>query len=206
MRILCVIVICAMLLMSCGCAKQEDGTVQELERIKMSMKDAEAKSRIVTALSMRQNNVVDPKPVLIMAGVGGDKEETFLHMATYDENVDVIGLGVCEEWNTVDGRRDSLVEEYPVFAAHSLDGVLSYSKVPVELRDSGQRKDEELWRIYAEERGSKENSLRDSASNGKIPPIYVSIPEPNDTDVFVYVYDRSGHKSDSVRLLNVIRE
>jgi len=205
MKAFCVIVICTTPLMGCGCAEQEDGTVQELERIKMSMKDAEAKSRIVTALSMRQNNVVDRKPVLIVAGVGGDKEEMFLRMAMYDENEDVAGLGVCEEWNTVDGRRDSLVEEYPVFA-HSRDGVLSYSRMPVELRDSGQRKDEELWRIYAEERGSYESSLRDSASNGKIPAIYVSVPEPNDIDVFVYVYDRAGHKSDSVRLMNAIRQ
>lgn len=211
MRILWAIAICATPLVGCGCAKRKaeapDAIVHELERVKTNMKDPEAKSRIATALSMRQNNVVDPKPVLIVVGVVADRnegEKTFLRMAVYDEDGDVTGLGVCEEWNTVDGRRNSLVEKYPVFAHSQLSGVLCYPLVPVELRNSCQRKDGERWRVYAEEQGSYENSLRESASNGKTPPMYISIPEPNDIDVFVHVYDRSGHKSDPVRLVNHI--
>jgi hypothetical protein len=30
--------------------------------------------------------------------------------------------------------------------------------------------------------------------------VWISIPEPNKVDVYVYVYDRAGHKSDPLKL------
>lgn len=34
----------------------------------------------------------------------------------------------------------------------------------------------------------------------KLTPVWISIPEPGKLDVYVYVYDRAGHKSELVEM------
>ncbi len=211
MRILWAISICATGLAGCECATRKDGTPDtiedELRRIQLTMKYPDAKTRIAAALSLRQNDVLDCEPVLIVAGLVADRREgesPFLRVAVYDEDKDILGAGVCEERNVVDGQGTSLVEEYPVFAHDRLSGVLSYLLVPVEVRDSDQRKDDERWQGYVLGSKSYESPPRGSTGESKTPPMYISIPEPNDVAVWVYVYDRSGNKSDPVRLQNAM--
>jgi hypothetical protein len=211
MRISLAVVICSMTLTSCQCATQQaktaDAVVEELQRIHMTMKDRDAKKRITAALSLRQNTVLDREPILIAAGLAADMREgpnPFLGLAVYDEDWDVFGVGVREGRNAGDGQTEYSVEEYPVFAHDHLGGPLNYLLVPVEIRDSDQRKDGERWQAYALDSKSNENPPRGSTGEAKTPPMYISIPEPNDLAVWVYVYDRSGNKSDPVRLQNAM--
>jgi len=37
-----------------------------------------------------------------------------------------------------------------------------------------------------------------------VPPIWISIPEPNHVDVHIYIYDQQGHKSETIRVANFI--
>lgn len=209
MRVFWAITLCTIASVGCDCARREgqipDTVGDELHRIKQSMKDPLAKERIASALSMQQNNIADSEPVLIVAGLvprGKENGKAFLRMAIYDENEDVLGFTLHEEWNAADGRRESVSEEYPVFAHTQLSGTLCYPRVAVKLRNSEQLKDDERWRVYIEEGGSSEDLLQGAAHRSEIPPVYVSAPEPNEVVISLYVYDRAGHKSDPVRLVN----
>lgn len=201
------LLVCAAVLL--GCRPQDstsDAVVEELRRIRPETKDPDARKRVATALSMRQNEVGDREPVLIVAGIVADKKgggKTYLRMVVYDEDADVVGIGVREESNAVDGQEISFAEEYPVFAYDRFSGPLGYTLTPVDLRDSDQRKDEGLWRAYVEEEPNK-TSVREPADSPKPPSVYVSIPEPNDLTVWIYVYDQAGHQSEPVRLLNAL--
>jgi hypothetical protein len=39
-----------------------------------------------------------------------------------------------------------------------------------------------------------------------LPPVWISIPEPNSVVVSLYVYDKAGYRSNEVRLLDRLRK
>gem|GEM_PF-939611 len=205
------VALCAIAFAGCKYATRGDSgadtVADELRRIDLTMKYPEAKERIAAALSLRQNNVLDREPVLIVAGLVTDMregEDPFLRMAVYDEDRDVLGVGMREERTADSGHETCFVEECPVFAHDRLSGVLNYLLVPVQARDSDQRKDTERWEAYVLHSESYEDLPRKSAGESKTPAMYISIPEPNDVAVWAYIYDRSGNTSDPVRLRNAM--
>jgi hypothetical protein len=155
---------------------------------------------------MYKNNVVDIQPILINAGLSciDSSGQWFVRVSLYDEDKDVLGWGICEEHRTSEGDERTLVEEYPVFIHNRQldDEPLRFFQRPVYIRDSNQRKDTQLWQRFCDEgKGPLESDARTREEYTRtLPPVYISIPDPNALAVSVYIYDEAGHKSDAVRV------
>jgi hypothetical protein len=179
-----------------------DSVTQELER---HLNDRRWGENFRIALALHQNGVVDPQPVAIAASVyhSTGHNRDVLMLMQYDEEADIVGLGLQEEKQGTGREKDLLVEEYPVFTYNSPTGALHVRTIPVHFRQAGERKNEQQWRDYLQGKGSGESFTGDNERFWKtLPPVYVSIPEPNKVDVRIYVYDRGGHKSNLIRLVH----
>lgn len=146
------------------------------------------------AIKLWKNNTCDPIPILIYAVILKD-DENVLRMCMYfsDEDRDVVGFGIREAHKTEGGKNQIIEETYPIFE-HSSPPAVWICQFPVEERIGGMRKDKELWRHYTED-----------SSAEVLPPIIVSIPDPNNVDVWVWIYDRAGNKSEPVEAVNNIK-
>ena len=85
---------------------------------------------------------------------------------------------------------------------------------PIQIRDKHQRKNVCLWLEYANwnldglireyvdkwQHDGRDTSPRE-VPRKETPPIYISVPDPNRMHVFMSVYDRAGHESESIKLL-----
>jgi hypothetical protein len=170
-----------------------------------SVPDSAAKQRAQLALSQWQNGVLDREPILLAAiltkAQGASMPEIVLF--AFDEDKDLLGIGVIERQK--DGAE--YAEEYPVYVHARPSRVIDTRPVPVYLRNKGQQKDESRWEEYV--RGDKidEWSIRhvDRYYQDTMPPVYVSLPDPNKVDVLVYLYDRGGNKSPPVEVVALHR-
>jgi len=197
------LVVVIFLLVIPGCRR--DPLVDALERHKEEAKAKgfrEVEEHCELALSRLRNRVLDPEPILVMALLGRvTGSGRYLYLETFDEDRDIVGLGIREEYNDANGLKTLLTEEYPVFV-HRMSSELLLSRLcPVKIRDGDQRKDEQRWDEYVKGEGIDVNSPRAIERwTETLPPVWISIPEPNKVDVYVYVYDRAGRKSEPFRL------
>ena len=164
------------------------------------------KNRAESAISKWKNRIVDSKPILICAGLekpyGIDKK--ILALIIFDEDRDIVGFIITEKYLEPDGEKTELQEDYPAYVHDENIAAVDAYWFKVQIRDKKQQKDEKLWKEYEDtnlEELTKENVREDT-----LPPIWISIPEPNKVDVWVSVYDKAGHKSEPVKLLNRINE
>ena len=196
----------------CGCddtkKDTEDTIVQGLRWLQPET--SADKERIALAISLRQNGIDDPQPLFLFALVDeradrGDGRAGFvLTFGVYDEDQDVIGCVIHEEHTARDGSRGNLVEKYPVFMYYPMVDILVFPFFPIRVRAMGERIDELSWKEYSEGHTMDEMSARDFRHWAMtLPSVYVSIPEPNQTNVQVYLYDRAGHESNRVDLYHV---
>jgi hypothetical protein len=200
----------------CGCAKKEapDPVVKHLRSALAKTPAGKERERVELAISLRQNGVVDPQPVLFGAYIRGDTDlgggrvGPALFLAFYDEGEDVVGCVIREECTAPDGSRQTLVEKYPVFMFYPSDWPLQPRYLPIQIRASDQPKDDQQWQEYIQ------TDIRDKilARDGMrcfietLPPVYVSAPEPNHADVQVSLYDRPGYESNPVELRYIPRK
>ena len=192
-----------------GC--KGDPLVDGLERHK---EEAKAKGFIDVerhcelALSRLRNRVLDPEPILVVALLGRvTRSGRYLLPETFDEDRDIVRLGIREEYNDANGLQTLLTEEYPAFVHRMSSELLLSRPCPVKIRDGDQRKNAQLWDEYVKGEGIDVSSLqsRDHWIE-TLPAVWISIPEPNRVDVYVYVYDKAGHKSDPVKLRSPSRD
>ena len=185
------------------------------------MNQVDAEQRVRLAISKWQNGVVDPEPILIEAFLKTsiDGERCYLALNTFDEDADLAGFVIKEEHVDSNGVRATLVEEYPVFTHSSYQNVAGFKTIPVMVRDGSQRKPKDQWQEYLStprqqlEDEYKKRLKSDFAGTYKegfwkdtLPPILVSVPQPNKVYVQLYVYDRAGHVSERVSLVHVPRK
>jgi len=203
----CVATLCCMSASS-GCAPEDDVAVELeglLSRLKARGRNPEGQKRIESALSMRRNDIVDPAPILLGGGLAKRAQTGQWNFSglLYDEDQDILGWGVREEYRTADGKKDVLVEEYPIFAHLEQGDVLWNFVWPVHIRDSGQQTDAQAWQQFrAEGKGPVASGAQGRDEYARmLPPTYVSLPEPDSVDIFVYVYDKAGNRSEPVELL-----
>ncbi len=157
------------------------------------------------ALSRWIDQDINPEPILFWAGLARPTRAMALNF--FDEDMDVIGFGIEEHYVDARGTRQVLIEEYPAFVHFQWSDVGPLKIVPMQVRDSGQRADKARWNSYVKGEGIDPNmAMSREYWIEKLPPVWVSIPEPNVVGVNVYVYDRAGHKSESVELLNPDRK
>ncbi|MHC4144464.1 MAG: hypothetical protein ACYSWW_21005 [Planctomycetota bacterium] len=160
--------------------------------------------RAAPALSKWLNPTSDPEPIMFWAVLARpSKRPETLWLYFIDEDMDAVGFAIEEHYVDAKGARQTRLEEYPAFAHTQWIDVLGSRMIPVCLRDADQRADKERWNSYVEGTSIDPNMLtsRDYWKE-RLPPVWVSIPEPNVVDVNVYVYDRAGNRSESVKLLN----
>ncbi|OHB66822.1 MAG: hypothetical protein A2Y77_14800 [Planctomycetes bacterium RBG_13_62_9] len=64
-----------------------------------------------------------------------------------------------------------------------------------------QQKDPQQWQDYVNGQGIVISEVRDvEYYRATLPPIWISIPDPDRTSVRLYVYDRAGNRSDPVEM------
>lgn len=192
-----------------GC--RHDPLVDWLERTKDAAKTkgfSDVERHCEQALSRLRNRILDPEPILVTVQLRTViKSGRYLLLDAYDEDKDVVGFGIREEYTDVNSLETVLNEEYPAFVHQMGTEVLPLRLCPVQIRDDGQRKNEERWDEYVKGEGIDVSSPRARELwRETFAPVWVSIPEPNRVDVYVYVYDRAGHKSDPLKLPPPLRE
>ena len=181
----------------------------------------EVRERANIAISQWENRVIDPKPIVINACLlsfeGYDSID--LALTIFAECKDIIGFGIKEVHSSPNSPQDIIVEEvYPVYIHCPLSDIANLWRVPVQIRKGDRRKDEQSWQKYVncdyekllhDYKQSEEflkHGLGDFSSlwDATLPPVLVSIPEPNKIDVWVWVYDKAGNKSEPIKLLDFI--
>ncbi len=186
-----------------GCRR--DPVVEWLEHSKENAKAKgfrDVEERCELCLSKWQNRTLDPEPVLVLVSLGRVVARGMnLLFEAFDEDKDVIGLGIKEEYTDANGLKTLLTEEYPAFVHRMTSDVMPLRFCDVQIRYAGQRKDAQRWEQYVNGEGIDVSSLRSTERwIETLPTVWISIPEPNKVDVYVYVYDRAGHKSEPLRL------
>jgi len=163
------------------------------ETAEMDDLPSDVRKRTQAALRRLENEVLDPEPILVRAWVSNlDDDACFLEFIVLDEDKDLLGLHIREQYTDVNGTVATFEEVYPVYVGFPFAPFLSWNSELVRIRNSNQRKDEKLWQEYVNE-----------VAKGKrtsMPDVWISIPEDNTTRVFMSVYDRAGNKSESVEV------
>jgi hypothetical protein len=148
-----------------------------------------------TALKKWQNGRLDPEPVLMFAVLVQNKrtKPPLLILALSDEDGDVASIRITERHFEENKKVLLIEEEYPVFGYGQV--ICSYNFVPIEIRTSNERKDQQAWQNYLDVGIWKREAM---------PTIWISLPKPSETNVEIQVYDHAGHESNPVPLENKI--
>ena len=161
------------------------------------------------ALERWQNGVLDPEPILLVAQLSKSSKDQrpYLTVIAFDEARDTADIGVEEQRSDANGgKTEVIVEEYPI-AAHlsqsdAID-VICTLRVPVQIRDAAQRKDTGAWEQYvAHSFDYSTGTERVKRWRQDLPPIWISAPKPRAVNIRIYAYDRVGHRSDAVEVLD----
>ena len=165
--------------------------------------------RIEVALSRWKNGHLDSDPYLLAAEMGKAIGSGNIHLVffTYDEDKDIDGIGIIEEYIDPNGLNTTLTEEYETTGNRQYpehEEVQLFGLMP-KIRDAGQRKDEQLWFEYLQGKSGKVDVGQGLAPTEEtMPAVWISIPEPNHVDLKMYVYDQQGHKSEAIRVISSI--
>ncbi|MHC4456923.1 MAG: hypothetical protein ACYS0I_07490 [Planctomycetota bacterium] len=180
----------------------------------------QVRNRAELAISQWQNDVVDCKPILVNAVLGKPQgfDKVLLALIIFDEDRDTVGFVIKEEYVDSNGVKTTLEEDYPAYVHCLPFAVVDAHWVAIQIRDKHQQKDEQRWQKYVKsdfnelvkEYIQSDKFSVDSFYPGEfwedtLPPVLVSVPEPNEVDVWVYVYDKAGNKSEDVKLLDFTR-
>ena len=196
-----------------GCKNTEDDTIYSLKSLKaklerkgVSDRERSVLVRIDKAISEYEDKKTDTIPILFYAGVSHPKErqEIYLQLAYYDEDSNILGLGIREKANN---QYNFIEERYPIYIQQSPPPVWS-SLLPIQKRTDNQRKDETAWSLYM--RGEGELSYPEFMQKKgpsflgkfKIPPIWLSLPDNPNSMPEVFVYDKDGNVSEFITIEN----
>lgn len=200
---------------------------------------SDVNERFHTAIVKYRNKKIDPEPILLFTHLRNRKvfngrEEIYLNLDVYDEELDFIGFTIKEESRDPNGAVHILEEEYPAFVHYPNLLIVSTYGIPVSICNNNQRKDEKRWKDYVsmnldnlKEQVTKHNArlaLPPSSDEAivnplemmefwdnileqwreSLPTVWISMPEPNNTSVWIQIYDKAGHKSNIVNLIDII--
>jgi len=140
------------------------------------------KKLAVRTLENWANDVIDPDPVLLVAGYVEDKGRYAVFLYMSDEEFNIEGITVFERCLETG---ETLEEDYPLFLFFNT-GHAQF--VPFSRREAGQRKNQEAWEEYV--------------TNGPIveprPEVFISLPRENELEVELEIYDKKGNRSNRV--------
>lgn len=135
-----------------------------------------------------------------------------LHVIALDRNFDLCGIRVREEHRTTDETTSKIEESYPIWARYVRAPGTTWvnSARYVDIRDNNQRKDPVRWERYLLDSidwiiHKYFRGRRTPRGYGvDMPPIWISVPEPNKVRVWLSVYDRVGHESEYIEVENLL--
>ena len=164
---------------------------------------SEVKQRAAFALSKWENGTIDSEPILIIASLSRSEgiENIDITLNMYDENKDIAGICIKEQHTKPDGSQVVIEESYPAYVHSSFYSPIDSVSVPVEIRTEDKLKNEQLWQDYID----RDIDWNEVSLHDVIPTICISIPEPNTVDVWIWVFDNAGHRSEPIKLLNFLR-
>lgn len=207
---LCVLVPVAL---SCGCSKPDNVATGKIEQdpnralecflATWRGPDIETEQRTRLALSRWQNGVIDHEPILLYASASRSSRaySATLSLMAYDEDKDLLGIVVEEEPSDANGA--PLSEYYPVYAHLRQLDTADTRSIGIHLRGKGDRKDEARWEEYVRSKEIEETALKRNARYymDSMPPVYITVPEPNGVAVWIRLYDGAGNQSARVRII-----
>jgi len=205
-----------------GCQRDREGAAWASQQRRATRRLTElAKSehpivrrRAQAALAELKNARQSADPIIIYAKLAAhDSGKAMLGIKCFDEDRDLRGLLIEEVHLDPNGATQRIKEHYPVYISYLSTPLFDSAMYDVEIRNMNQRKDENGWRDcmvvaldemvrwHAEQKSQMgERRSPVDANDIDTPPIWISIPEPNDVRVYVSVYDRAGHESDNFEL------
>jgi hypothetical protein len=206
-----VVLVSFLMVASCGCRGTKapaDPMMESFQLFRDWFSDrADVQQRIELAISKWQNGVPDPEPILMHAVIAESSEGVLLVLVTFDEDADVLGFVIEEERVDPNRVRMALSERYPVFTHLDPRGIAQFKPFPVQVRDEDQRKPDDQWQTYVStplqqlrEEYMRRLNKEYASWRDTLPPVWVSVPEPNKVDVRLRVYDEAGHLSEPVSL------
>ena len=172
---------------------------------------ADAKERAQEVLKVYESGAREEKPIVILAifkELATPTPYHYLRLWVFDQRKDRLGIGVKEEWSDPNGSRVVLEEQYPV-CAHLPTNTYQVVNVPAQIRNGGQRKDEDLWadrvamdfdKLVAKTLPNGSPTQVYQLWKDMLPPLWVSLPSEK-ASVSVYVYDKAGRKSNAVNVV-----
>jgi hypothetical protein len=198
MKICSIIILLGLLAGGCKEKSNKFDVGAFFQRVKIQFKNfIDVTKNIETATSKYENNQVDQAPVILWAfllnylrdGLGS------LDIECYDEDKDLVGIGIKERYLDLNGKETTLIEEYPVMVRLKSQTFPIGISLRVKIRNSDQRKSEQNWNDYIEKEGN--NKLDFITSRMNFPDIWISLPDANKTEVEMYIYDKKGNRSNS---------
>ncbi len=135
----------------------------------------------------------EPTPQLYFANLRSVKENADIYLTVIigDIDNDILGIGIKVKYFGANGSKVVKEETYPVFIHKSFPDISTHF-FKVTIRNEDLVKDLDLWRQYVDGR------LKDT------PPIILSIPEPDKVEVWLWVYDKAGNKSDLLKVDSLV--
>lgn len=224
-------VIIFLLLWFIGCKqhpKQGDPNIVILEKLSQnSSVSQDVRDLARQAIANYRNGTIDPKPELLYLSPiieTSESEKNEFIITVIDEDNDLLGLGIKEESRDPNSKIDILEEEYPVFVHYPGLTVVNGYSIPFFIRSHEQQKNEKSWTDYlAIDFDTRMKQIKLPYSSGDqfadteeyfirvyelwedtLPLVWISIPDPDRLTVWIYVYDKAGHKSNSMKLVKYI--
>jgi len=200
-----------------GCEKRKANSDRVLHYLRglvdKSKDNVNMRQRGQLAISKWQDGVMDPVLFIIdavmMTGSDEDGEGTSLVLIIYDEDADYLGFVAEEEIVDSNGViTTKLVEKYPVFNHLSYSSEVEFKFLPVLVRNENQRKPEEQWLKYIntplqqQKDEYKERTKKNWTWRSTLPPMWISIPDPDKVNIHVRAYDRAGNLSERISLVH----
>ncbi len=225
--ILCTVLIFAVLVV--GCKEKKKAHEEKSDSLKSFLSSfldnpnlpKDDRERIKTTLAKCENKTLGLEPVLLQAYIMKPTwlESPDMLLTIVDPNENVIGVGIREECRDSNCCWKTIEENYPVYS-HGQSDLFNTVVIPLHIRTDCQKKDESAWieyvnldyfKLYEDylEQQLKSTEISMGATDKSfweesLPPVWVSRPEPNKLDVWVWVFNKAGNKSEPIKLINLV--
>jgi len=167
--------------------------------------------------ALREFNSKEPNtvPIFVYAILtyGNDPNYDTLGVMCFDKDRDLQGIRIREQLRDSQGALTAIEEDYPIFVGSLESWSLERRVISFAVRDSGQRKDEKRWleyenrwlKVLVREAVAAKRKQSAPVADGNLsvrdmPPLYVSVPDPNRVDVQMRAYDKAGNESEWIEV------
>jgi hypothetical protein len=161
-------------------------------------RSSEAKKRLLFAKSLYLNKQDDPSPFLIYASLGKPEGKDYYNIVFlyYNEDKDLLGIGIQEKWLDENGKVVKQNEDtFPIFLSCEIMEPLAFCIQEVDLRDNLKNDYKQMWEEYQKADIPKTTTWQETL----VPPVVVSFPEKN-KEIYIWLYDRKGNTSEKLKL------